>query len=61
MGKSRYIIPRNQYPEGGMGAFTQRIAEKIEAFGGTVRTGAEVVRVLSGQQEQKRILAAEGG
>lgn len=39
-----------QYPEGGMGAFTRHIAEKIEAFGGTIRTGTEVVRVLPGQQ-----------
>ncbi|MCX7775763.1 MAG: NAD(P)/FAD-dependent oxidoreductase [Spirochaetaceae bacterium] len=39
-----------RYPEGGMGAFTQRLADRIRDFGGMVLTGTEVVRVLSGRR-----------
>jgi len=38
------------YPVGGVGAYTQKIREKIGELGGEVMTGAEIVKVLPGRK-----------
>ena len=38
------------YPVGGVGAYSQKIREKIGELGGEVMTGAEIVKVLPGRR-----------
>lgn len=48
------------YARGGMGAITRALADSFRASGGTIRTGAEVERVLVKDGETKGVVLAGG-
>lgn len=48
------------YARGGMGAVTKALAASFQASGGTIRTGAEVERVLVGGGKARGVLLSDG-
>jgi phytoene dehydrogenase-like protein len=48
------------YARGGMGAVTQALASSFKASGGTIRTGADVVRVMTRSGRATGVVLADG-
>ncbi len=47
------------FPEGGMGAVTQALRDAAESFGATVRTGADVARIVVRGGEARGVVARD--